>query len=147
MLPSTLMAVWSSIAYVVTGTPFAHFSTFAMVCSSKMGFGLSTWPHCEINQTKCRFAPECHIAAFGRKLKVPFGIAVKGSHNDAPRTNPDVHQVLERRQSISEAGLAHPVLQIHHVAAPDEQRIGLLESRAQFLLPDARQGREFEQRQ
>lgn len=43
--PSTLMAVWSSIAYVGTGTPAAHFSTFAMELSSKMGSGLSTCTH------------------------------------------------------------------------------------------------------
>ncbi len=96
--------------------------------------------HRKINQAQ-------RLIATGRLSPTDKLLPDQGGHHHAPGAQPHVDRVAQRRQEVGQAGVPHPVGQIHRVAAIDQQHVGLLDGRDPMLLFNAGQRGEFQHAQ
>jgi hypothetical protein len=100
---------------------------------------------CEVDQPQSGLATESHVATRRHELQVRFDVAVVRGRHDAPSADSHVHEILQRRQEICKAGLSHPITQVQDLAAPNEQRVSLLEGGDPAVSLDAGERSEFQQ--
>jgi len=102
---------------------------------SRVATAQGTFPHTR--------APR-QVASRRNPLEVELHVGVVWGHDDAPGAHSDVDRLAQRRQEVSHSRLPHPVTQVHHMATPHQQGIGLAERGNPALLLDAGQGGELQ---
>jgi len=85
---------------------------------------IKVWKHREINE------PQRFVAAGERFTLVVGGSSEVGSRHHRTAARADIDRLgPQRRQEVGQSGLPHPVAQVQGAAAPNQQGVGLLDSR------------------
>src|SRR6266516_3570999 len=93
---------------------------------------IKVWKHREINE------PQRFVAAGERFTLVVAGSSEVGSRHHRTAARADIDRLgAQRRQEVGQSGLPHPVAQVQGTAAPNQQGVGLLDSRGPIVGFDA----------